>query len=131
MQPMSDFDIETFAAEFVRVYNEPESDVTRFYSPELVWIELPGGRKGGQQDLFDALAQVREVLTDLQITDVIRTYGKGPIGILEDNWRGTTIADGTVVNAIQSWVWEFDGDGQIVRQHDYFMPVTGEPLGYE
>jgi ketosteroid isomerase-like protein len=128
---VTDFDIDTFAREFIRVYNEPESDVRRFYSEDLVWHELPGGRSGGQQDLFAALAGVRDVLTDLKITDMIRTYSKGSIGILEDNWRATIRADGSETKAMQGWLWEFDENSMIVRQHDYFMPITDGPMAYE
>jgi ketosteroid isomerase-like protein len=128
---MSDFDFDAFAQEYIRVYNRPESDVRGFYAEDLVWHELPGGRSGGQQDLFAALGGVRDVLTDLKITDVIRTYSKGSVGVLDCNWRATIRGDGSETKAVLTLVWEFDEDGMIVRQHDYFMPITDEKMAYE
>lgn len=128
---MADFDIDAFAQRFVEQYNTPGSDVRRFYSKDLVWRELPLGRTGGQQDLFDAFAGVREAVRDTEIPSIIRTFSQGSMAVLENTWRGVRTEDGQPIQAILAWVWVFDEDGLIVRQHDYFMPVNDEPLGYE
>jgi hypothetical protein len=71
------------------------------------------------------------VMTDLKITEVIRTYSHGNMALLEDRWRGTVIADSSTLNSIQSWLWVFNDDGLIIRQHDYFMVVGGDSLAWE
>jgi hypothetical protein len=125
------FDFDGWVERFVTAYNQPESDVKEFFAEEVLWIEMPGGRSGGRQDLFDAFDGVREVLTDLTITEVLRTYAAGPIGILENVWTARRVDGSGNAKSFQSWVWQFDEDGLITMQRDYFMPITDETPIYE
>jgi hypothetical protein len=128
---VSDVDIDSFAQKFVAAYNEPESDVKGFFAEDLLWIEMPGGRVGGQKDFFAALDGVRDVLTDLSITEVLRTYSSGQIGILENVWTARRVDGAGDAKAFQSWVWHFNESGLIDMQRDYFMPITDETPVYE
>jgi len=128
---MTTVDFDAFADEFARVYNAGRLDIKQFYADEVIWIEMPGGRNGGRDDFFSALDAVEEVLSDAQITEILRTYSNGNLGILENRWTATRRDGQGALNALQSWVWEFDDAGRITMQRDYFMPIPEEPMGYE
>lgn len=124
-------DPDAYAKEFVEAYNQGHENVHGFYSDQLDWLELPTGRKGGKKEYVEALYGVRDVLTDLKLTQVIRFASGGNLGVLETQFAATTLGDEPApLNALLVWVWTFDEDGLITSQHDYFLPLTEEPAPY-
>jgi SnoaL-like domain len=127
---------QAFAEEFVRAYNnEPGNDVTRFYAQELEWLEMPSGRHGRRAELFAAFAGVREFCTDLEITEIVQASGSGNVGVLECRWCATRVPDAPggapiPIDMFLIWIWTFDEQGLITRQHDYSILIADEPMPY-
>ena len=102
---------------FVRVYNEPGSNVYPLYGERVDWIEMPSGRRGGKEELFDALRQSRDFLKDLRL-DVLSIVANGPDGVLESSFSAAAVKDGSPIKARIIWFFTAEG-GKITKEHDY------------
>ncbi|SLK10612.1 hypothetical protein [Arthrobacter sp. P2b] len=122
VQSASDF--EGFVKEFLDVYNTPPHNIKQFYANKMIWVEIPGGRSGGQDEYFAASDGVRDVMERVEITETIGTHFSSDTGIFECKWRATRRNGAGDIHAILVWVWQFDETGKITMQRDYFMPAT-------
>ena len=106
---------------FVEVYNRPASAVYPLYADTLDWIEMPSGRHGGRDELFAALKGVRDAITDMKLR-VISIVANEHDGLLESEWTGKMVADGSPIKARVLWIFSFK-DGKISKEHDYSCPA--------
>jgi ketosteroid isomerase-like protein len=109
---------------FVEVYNQPGSEVYPLYADQLDWIEMPSGRRGGRAELFAALREVRETITDLNLK-VISIVADATSGVLESEWSGRKLGDGTPMRVRTLWIFDFE-DGKITKEHDYSTPIGAQ-----
>ena len=107
---------------FVTIYNKPGSDVFPLYGNEVEWIEMPSGRRVGRADLFRALREAREFLTDLRL-ETLSIVANECDAVLESAWRARTIGTGETMSARIIWFFAFK-DGKIVKEHDYSIMTT-------
>ncbi|MFC4595659.1 nuclear transport factor 2 family protein [Sphingobium tyrosinilyticum] len=103
---------------FVRVYNEPGSEVYPLYGDRVEWIEMPSGRHGGRDELIEALRHARELFISLEM-EAISIVTEGNEGVLESALTLKS-AEGNVVRTRTIWLFTVEG-GKIVREHDYSM----------
>ncbi len=114
--PSARADVRNLVENFVRVYNQPDSDVFPLYGETVDWLELPSGRAGGRAELFEALKQARWFLKDLNLR-VLSIVTEGNDAVLETEWSAV-LPDGNRMSAPIIWFFTF-AEGKIVREHDY------------
>lgn len=102
---------------FVRVYNEPGSEVYPLYGASVDWIEMPSGRRGGRDELFAALRQARSHFINLHM-EAISITADETTAVLESEIALKTTAEDSALRVRTIWFFGF-ADGKIVKEHDY------------
>jgi ketosteroid isomerase-like protein len=102
---------------FVKVFNEAGSEIYPLYADRVNWIEMPSGRRGGREELFEALRQSRTHFGELRMEALSITAGETD-AVLESELTLVPASGGDALTARTIWIFGF-ADGKIVREHDY------------
>ena len=86
-------DVRTAIENFVEVYNREGSVVYPLYADELDWLEMPSGKRGGRAELFAALKEARDTVSDMKLKP-LSIIADVEDGFLETEWSGRRRSDG-------------------------------------
>lgn len=114
-------DARSLIERFVETYNRPGSDVYPLFGDQVAWAEFPGGRSGGRVELFAALREAREQISDLHL-EVLSLTADRTSGVIESLWSGVRRSNGAAMRARTIWFLAFK-DGKIVEERDYSIPM--------
>jgi len=121
-----------YARGFVDAYNSGSPNILPFYAREIDWREWPSGRRGDRATYEAALHSIEEILCETYITGITDFRVSQGLGALETTFQARVMAkpeDAPLLRALQVWIWQFDDDGMVTAQSDYFLPLNSDKPG--